>query len=161
MVRRFHYYSDDITRQVEAHHFCSHISEDMHQCVIYDSDKPNARLIGVEYIITDKLFFALPADEKQFWHSHDYEVKSGLLFAPGVPRIAEYPIMDKLAKTYGKTWHFWQSDRGDPLPYGVPQLMGSFTRDGQINTALLKGVRPDTHICRILRSLYRSIHFIS
>lgn len=21
--------------------------------------------------------------------------------------------------TYGKTWHFWQVDRGDALPYGA------------------------------------------
>lgn len=24
------------------------------------------------------------------------------------------------AGTYGKTWHTWQVDRGDPLPYGRP-----------------------------------------
>ena len=40
--------------------------------------------------------------------------------------------------TYGKTWHFWQVDKGDPLPYGPAQLMGSFTADGQVNGQLLK-----------------------
>lgn len=29
------------------------------------------------------------------------------------------------AGTYGKTWHTWQVDRGDPLPYGVCGLGGS------------------------------------
>jgi hypothetical protein len=32
--------------QVESHHYCSHLNEDVHQCVIYDSDRPDARLIG-------------------------------------------------------------------------------------------------------------------
>src|SRR5690242_21328415 len=44
----FHFYADDMGRQVEAHHFCTHLAHDMHQCVIYDSNQPGARLIGIE-----------------------------------------------------------------------------------------------------------------
>jgi hypothetical protein len=33
-------------------------------------------------------------------------------------------------KTYGKVFHFWQVDRGDPLPMGPPRLMMSLTADG-------------------------------
>ena len=64
---------------MEAHHFCACPNEDVRQCVIYDSDKPNARLIGTEYIISDKLFETLPEEEKVYWHSHKYEVQSGTL----------------------------------------------------------------------------------
>jgi hypothetical protein len=32
--------------QVRAHHFCSHVNEEMRQCLIYDSGERNARLIG-------------------------------------------------------------------------------------------------------------------
>ena len=71
-------------RQVIAHHFCSHVSEEMHQCVIYDSNEPGARLIGIEYIVTKEIFENLPDEEKKYWHSHHYEVKSGLLAAPGI-----------------------------------------------------------------------------
>lgn len=35
-------------QQVEANHFCTHLTEDFHQCVIYDSDQKNAKLIGIE-----------------------------------------------------------------------------------------------------------------
>ena len=45
-------------------------NEDVRQCVIYDSPNSNARLIGIEYIISAKLFEQLPAEEKQYWHSH-------------------------------------------------------------------------------------------
>ncbi len=34
---------------------------------------------------------------------------------------------------YGKTWHFWQVDRGDELPLGTPVLMGSLTQGGQVD----------------------------
>jgi hypothetical protein len=49
-------YAHDMTRQVHAHHFCSHVNEDFRQCIIYDSPNPDARLIGIEYIISEKLF---------------------------------------------------------------------------------------------------------
>ena len=64
---------------MEAHHFCACPNEDVRQCVIYDSDKPNARLIGLEYIISNELFEGLPEEEKVYWHSHKYEVQSGTL----------------------------------------------------------------------------------
>lgn len=67
-------FTNDLLRQVEAHHYCSHLSEEVRQCVIYDSDAANARLIGVEYIISRRLFDSLPEDEKKYWHSHTYEV---------------------------------------------------------------------------------------
>lgn len=44
------------------------------QCVIYDSDETNARIIGIEYIIPESVFKALDVQEKRYWHSHKYEV---------------------------------------------------------------------------------------
>jgi hypothetical protein len=88
-----------------AHHYCSHINQDVRQCVIYDSDRADARLIGIEYIISEDLFNQLSSDEKKLWHSHIYEVKSGQLIAPGVPDIAEKEVMKEIVNTYGKTFH--------------------------------------------------------
>jgi len=51
----FHVYAHDRTRHVEAHHYCTHRSHDFHQCIIYDSDEPNARLIGIEYIVSEEV----------------------------------------------------------------------------------------------------------
>ncbi|KAJ4955040.1 hypothetical protein NE237_011823 [Protea cynaroides] len=136
----FHYYGYDMTRQVEAHHFCSHQNEEMRQCLIYDSPDTNARLIGVEYLISENLFLTLPDAEKPLWHSHEYEVKSGVLFLPEVPGPVQRQGLDKVCKTYGKTFHFWQVDRGDELPLGLPQLMMAFTKDHQLNTNLAQDV---------------------
>lgn len=133
----FHFYADDMGRQVEAHHYCTMLNQDIHQCVIFDSNGPNARLIGVEHIISERLFVALPDEERRFWHSHHYEVKSGELIMPAIPTGVEKEAMEMLVTTYGKTWHFWQVDRGDQLPLGVPQLMMGFTKDGQANPQFL------------------------
>lgn len=153
----FHFYADDIGRQVEANHFCTHLTEDFHQCVIYDSNQSNAKLIGVEYIVSDRVFKSFPDEEKRLWHSHNYEVKSGELIAPSIPEIAEYAFMKNLVTTYGKTWHTWQIDRYPNLPTGIPQLMMGFIKDGQVkqqmvenrdkrlnkNTQILKSARDD------------------
>lgn len=118
-------------RQVEAHHFCSHPSEEMRQCILFDSDQKGklegcawgcmcvymsgarlggwlrsahahapawaqaqrrssstlrcpagARLTGVEYIISERLFAELPPEEKRYWHSHRC-ARTGLLLPPG------------------------------------------------------------------------------
>ncbi|MQM23342.1 hypothetical protein Taro_056406 [Colocasia esculenta] len=136
----FHFYGDDMSRQVEAHHFCSHQNEEVRQCLIYDSPEADARLIGVEYIISDVLFLTLPDEEKPLWHSHEYEVKSGALFMPSVPSAAQRQDLQKVSRTYGKTFHFWQVDKGDPLPLGIPQVMMALTRDGQLYDSLAEDV---------------------
>ena len=133
----FHFYADDMGRQVEATHFCIHLRHDLHQCVIFDSNEPYARLIGIEYIISEERFKTLDEEEKQLWHSHHYEVKSGSLVAPGVPQLAEHAYFEDLVTTYGKTFHTWQYDRED-FPYGIPQLMMGFTADGQLREDLLQ-----------------------
>lgn len=134
-----HGYAEEPHRQVLADHFCGHITEDLRQCLIYDSSEDStARLIGVEYVISRAMFERLPDEEKKYWHSHAYEVKSGLLVMSRVPDTIERKEMQKLADTYGKTWHFWQVDRGDPLPYGEPKLMCSLTSDGMVNKQLVR-----------------------
>lgn len=64
--------------QVEAHHYCGHLNEEVRQCVIYDSGEDKARLIGIEYIISRRLFESLPEEEKKMWHSHQYEASRAL-----------------------------------------------------------------------------------
>ncbi len=132
----FHFYNGDMDGQMEAHHYITRLNEDVMQALIYDGNGSDAKLMGVEYIISARLFATLPDDEKKLWHSHDYEVKSGSLVAPGLPQVAEKQLMEQLVSTYGKTWHTWHTDRDKKLPYGIPALMMGFTADGQLDPAL-------------------------
>lgn len=133
----FHFYNGNITTQMEAHHYCSILNEEVIQCVIYDGDVKDAKLMGVEYIVSEHLFATLPSEEKSLWHSHVHEVKSGQLIAPGIPAPAEHALMEKLVHTYGKTWHTWHTDLDKRLPLGVPQLMMGFTADGQADPRMV------------------------
>lgn len=132
----FHRYSDDAGHQMEAHHYCARLNEDVIQCAIFDGNTRDARLIGIEYIVSEKTFRSFSEDEKKMWHSHRYEVKSGTLVAPNLPLAAEHELMKKVITTYGKTWHTWDSHHHD-LPLGIPQLMMAFTDDGQLRPELV------------------------
>lgn len=55
-VCAFHLYAHDDTRQVLAHHYCTHLSSEVRQCLLYEGGQPGARLIGVEYMISSRLF---------------------------------------------------------------------------------------------------------
>lgn len=133
----FHFYNGRPAQQMEAHHFCSVVNDEVFQCVIFDGNTRDARLMGVEYLISGRLFESLPEAEKALWHSHVHEVKSGQLIAPGLPALAEHALMRKLVGTYGKTWHTWHTDLNRPLPLGVPQLMMGFTRDWQADPEMV------------------------
>jgi hypothetical protein len=109
---------------------------DIRQCILYDSPSKDARLIGIEYMITPRLYETLPADERALWHSHVFEVKGGVLVMPKPPLIpealweeAELVEMEEVVNLYGKTYHLWQVDRGDEVPMGEPKLMSSFVKE--------------------------------
>src|SRR5687768_14566917 len=91
----FHFYNGNMQGQMEAHHYCGHLNEETTQCVIFDGNEENAKIMGVEYIISGNLFAKLPAEEKHLWHSHVHEVRSGQLIAPGIPEVAEHELMEK------------------------------------------------------------------
>jgi hypothetical protein len=133
----FHFYNGRMQVQMEAHHYCAVLNDEVIQCVIYDGNARDAKIMGVEYIIDEKLFAGLSDAEKSLWHSHVHEVKSGQLVAPGIPAVAEHELMEKLVHTYGKTWHTWHTDLNKGLPHGVPQLMMGFTADGQSDPAMV------------------------
>ncbi|OBT81614.1 hypothetical protein VE02_10207 [Pseudogymnoascus sp. 03VT05] len=150
-LNAFHVYASDTTRVVEANHYCTHLNADIRQCLIYDAPSKGARLIGVEYLISRELYDGLPQEERKLWHSHDYEVgsiRSNICEEESwaddqvVPNVvweaAETAEMREIVGLYGKTFHFWQVDRGDELPLGMPQLMMSFTEDDQVTWDKIK-----------------------
>jgi hypothetical protein len=132
----FHIAKKDPSFQVQAQHYCAQLSDELFQCVIYESNAKTARLLGVEYIITDRIYRTLPEEEKKYYHPHTYEVLAGLLIALGVPEEEERKLMGQVLTTWGKTWHTWP-DPKTALPMGEPLLMWSNSKDGQLDPALL------------------------
>ena len=121
--------------QIIAQHYCAAHTSDGHgdamfQCVLFDAATPNAKLLGVEYVITDRTYRQLPDEEKKYWHPHTYEVLSGGLIAPGMEPEEEKKFMKMILTTWGKTWHTWPDPRS-AVPLGEPLLIWSLTGDGQ------------------------------
>lgn len=138
----FHPMKEHPEQQMEAHHFCRQVNEDFAQCALFDGHHGDAKLNGIEYIISEKLFAQLPQDERQYWHPHNYEILSGQLIGPGLPEAAEKELMKSKINSYGKTWHLWNTGHagkpGDALPLGAPQLAWSFNHDGEAQPELIQ-----------------------
>jgi hypothetical protein len=137
----FHTAKNDPGMQMEAHHYCNQANEDLAQCVLFDGNTAAAHMIGIEYIISEKLYATLPAEEKAYWHPHNYEILSGQLRMPGLPDVAEKAALRRKMNSYGKTWHTWMTGmpnhQPDALPYGPPRLQWSFNRDGEVMPAMI------------------------
>ena len=140
----FHPMKAEPEHQMEAHHFCRQVNQDFAQCALFDGNTEDANLNGIEYIISETLFELLPQDERQFWHPHNFEILSGQLIGPGLPQLAEGELMQSKMKSYGKTWHVWNTGfhgmdgEADRLPLGEPQLAWSFNRDGEARPGLVE-----------------------
>jgi hypothetical protein len=64
-------------------------------------------------MISPTFFWDLDAEEQKLWHSHVFEVKSGVLCMPkpvGIPETvwltAETKSMEEVIHLYGNTFHF-------------------------------------------------------
>jgi len=112
----------DTQQQIRTAHYCKQVTPDLFQCLLYDSNGVNARVIGIEYVITDKLFQTLPASEQKYWHAHASEVDENLLVLPGLKEDEQKNILSSLRSTHGKTWQVWPN-LNDAVPMGEPVLM--------------------------------------
>lgn len=92
-------------------------------------------------MIPKHVFEALDPEEQKLWHSHEFEVSSGMLILPQPSSESnadeweqkEIQAMREVSGLYGKTWHTWQVDRGDEVPLSYPTLMGSVMSNDQID----------------------------
>lgn len=136
----FHIAKNNPNLQIEAHHYCSMRNlniggGDIHQCIIYDSKEAPAKLLGIEYIISDETYQKLPAQEKKYWHPHAYEIISGQLIVPDLADMGD-KALEGFMTSWGKTFHTWP-DPATEIPMGEPLLMWSAGADGQISKEMI------------------------
>ena len=122
--------------QLMAQHYCAPLNDEMFQCLLYESVEKNARLLGVEYIVSDRIYRQLSDEEKQYWHPHTYEVLAGGLIAPSMTPEDELKFMKTILTTWGKTWHTWP-DPKQPIPLGAPLLMWSLGADEHVDATVV------------------------
>jgi hypothetical protein len=109
-----------------AYHYCKPMNDDLvAQCLLYDGTGPDARLIGVEYLVSAEVFKKMPAEEKAYWHDHKYEVDAGLLKSLTQSGDEEKATLAKVRTLYGKVYHTWSS--GKTYPQGPARLFWAVT----------------------------------
>ncbi|QEH35541.1 hypothetical protein OJF2_40940 [Aquisphaera giovannonii] len=113
------------SRAQVAYHFCKPVHDGLSQCLLYDGTGPDARLIGVEYLVGAATYDAMPAEEKAYWHDHHFEVDSGLLRSLTQAGDEEKRTLAKVRTLYGKITHTWS--RGEAYPEGPPRLFWAVT----------------------------------
>lgn len=99
-----------------VHHYVKAISDEVSQALLYDSDAPNARLIGIETIISPRMYAALPEDEKPNWHYHKTEIPMVDAKLPDLSAKEVAAVVAKLEDTWGKVEIIWEPR--DPAPMG-------------------------------------------
>jgi hypothetical protein len=110
---------DDPTLRVW--HFCKPNDKIMMVCQLYDSNSPNATLIGVEYMITADAYKNIPDRDKPNWHYHKEEFTPNRA-DPKLPMLSEQQqnaTMKTLAESYGKVIITWNPN--DKAPIFPPQ----------------------------------------
>ena len=108
-----------------AYHFCTEVNGDLNQCVLYDGTGPDAKLIGIEYLVSDAVYQKMPPEEKAFWHDHKYEVDGGYLKSLTQTGDEEQRTLGKIRTSWGKVYHTWAS--GTDYPRGPARLFWSVT----------------------------------
>jgi hypothetical protein len=108
-----------------AYHYCKTLNDEVSQCLLYDGTGPDARLIGVEYLVSNETYLKMPAEEQVYWHDHKYEVDAGLLRSLMQSGAEEKAILAKVRTLWGKIYHTWAS--GSNYPRGPARLFWSVT----------------------------------
>ena len=125
---------DDPTLRVW--HFCKPNDKIMMICQLYDSNSPNATLIGVEYVITADAYKNLPDREKPNWHYHKIEFASNRA-DPKFPQLSEQQqnaTLKKMAESYGKVIITWNpNDKAPIFPPQVEQVQHPFMVNTTVN----------------------------
>ena len=125
---------DDPTLRVW--HFCKPNDKIMMVCQLYDSNSPNATLIGLEYMITADAYKNIPNRDKPNWHYHKVEFAPNRA-DPKLPMLNEQQqnaTLKTLAESYGKVIITWNpNDKAPIFPPQVIQVQHPFMVNATVN----------------------------
>ena len=109
------------------HHYCKAVSDTVLECLIYDTDEPNALLTQVEYFVAKSVTTAnVPlAVWNKFYHDHAIEIAGGRVKVLDADEATTKKIVEVASKTDGIVFSLWPE--GAKAPNGTvlhPQAVG-------------------------------------
>lgn len=100
------------------HHYCKGISDQILQCLLFESTDPKAKLVAIEYFVAKDLARKLPATQwHRHFHDHQAEISTGRLQVLDVLEAQAKKMAEAAAKTGGVIYHLWQ--QGKEFPDGT------------------------------------------
>ncbi len=103
-----------------AHHYCKPVSG-MIECQLYDSDAPDARLVGIETVVEAATYAKFSAAEKRLWHYHKTEIPLVSARLPDLSPEEAAKVVKSLEETYGKIYLIWDPG-SQTTPTGNPSI---------------------------------------
>jgi len=94
------------------HHYCKPVSQELLECLIYESDQPNALLKQVEYFIAKSVSRPnVPLKTwNKYYHDHAVEIAGGRVKVLDVSDEEAKKIAEAAAQTDGIIFHLWWPD---------------------------------------------------
>jgi hypothetical protein len=123
---------DDGTVGGPFHHYCKGISDEILQCLLFESTDPKAKLVAIEYFVAKSVSRKeVPLIKwHRFFHDHKVEIATGRVQVLDQPADKAKAIAEAASKTDGIIFHLWHKDQ--KIPDGrvtFPQSLGQiFTR---------------------------------
>ncbi len=104
-----------------AHHYCKGVAGGLTECLLFDSDAPDARLVGVEVIVGPDVYATFSADEKMLWHYHKEEIPKVSATLPDLSAEEAAKVVKSIEDTYGKIYLLWDPGTTN-VPTGQPSV---------------------------------------
>ena len=92
------------------HHYCKSISDEpILQCLMFESNEPGARLVGIEYILAKSIVRPeVPlGDWNRNWHDHAVEIEAGVVGLPDLEPEAAADVAALASTTDGIVFMTW------------------------------------------------------
>lgn len=91
------------------HHYCKAVSEEILECLIYESTDPKALMVQVEYMIAKSVTRPNVRLDlwNKFYHDHALEIASGRVKVLDRPEEEAKKIAEAAALTDGIIFHLW------------------------------------------------------
>ena len=110
------------------HHYCKPVSDEILECLIYESTDPQALLVQVEYFIAKSVSRPnVPlATWNKYYHDHAVEIATGRVQILDATPDEAKKLADAAAQTDGIIFHLWWPDNAK-APSGEvkhPQSVG-------------------------------------
>jgi hypothetical protein len=108
-----------------ADHDRKTLNDQVSHCLLYDGPGPDARLIGVKYLVSDEVYRRMPAEERLYWHEHHDDGDAGLLTSLTHSRSEERATRAEARNRWAKVYRTWVS--GGDFPRGPSRPFWSDT----------------------------------